>query len=379
MKRIAIVAGEVSGDYLAAGLIRELTRQLPDVTFFGIAGPQMIEAGCEMLYPSEKLAVMGFTEAVGRLREIYAIRRKFRRYCLENPPDLLIGVDAPDFNLSLEEKLRQAGIRTIHYVSPSVWAWRPERIHKIKRAVDRILTLFPFEADFYRQHDVPVSYVGHPLADVIPMQPDREAARQQLGLPQDATVVAVLPGSRKTEVQKVGPIFCEAIAQCHTQQTGLVFAAPMATPAIKAMFSEMLSACVGPDIKVHLYDGQAREVMTAADVVMVASGTATLEALLCKRPMVVAYKMAASTWWYMKRKLIVDRYALPNHLADGDVALELYQQDATPQAIAAEIIRLLNSPEEVSRLQQEFTHIHETLRCNASQRAALSVIEVLQQ
>jgi len=378
MKTIAIVAGEVSGDYLAASLIRELKAQVPDIRFYGIAGPQMIEAGCEMHYPSEKLAVMGFTEAIGRLREIYAIRRKFRRYCMENPPDLFIGVDAPDFNLSLEEKLRQAGIKTIHYVSPSVWAWRAERIHKIKRAVDRILTLFPFEAEFYRRNNVPVSYVGHPLADIIPIEPDQQAARESLRLPLDARVIGVLPGSRKTEVEKIGPIFCEAIAQCKAQNTDLVFAAPMATPAIRAMFEAMLAHLI-PEIKISLYDGQARDVMTASDVIMVASGTATLEALLCKQPMVVAYKMASSTWWYMKRKFIVDRYALPNHLADRDVALELYQEDARPELIAAEVTRLLNSPEEVKQLKHQFTQIHETLRCNASQQAANAVIEVLEQ
>jgi len=286
MKTIAIVAGEVSGDYLAASLIRELKQQIPDARFFGIAGPQMMEAGCEMHFPSEKLAVMGFTEAFGRLREIFAIRRKFRKYCIQNPPDLFIGVDAPDFNLSLEEKLHQAGIKTIHYVSPSVWAWRAERIHKIKRAVNRILTLFPFEAEFYRQHDVPVSYVGHPLADIIPLQPDQQAARASLNLPLGAPIVAVLPGSRKTEVEKIGPIFCDAAAHCHKHNQNLVFIAPMATPVIREIFESFIASQI-PHIQFQLFDGQARDVMMAADVTMVASGTATLEALLCKQPMVV--------------------------------------------------------------------------------------------
>ena len=376
MKTIAIVAGEVSGDYLAASLIQELKQQMPDVKFFGIAGPQMIKAGCDMHYPSEKLAVMGFAEAFGRLREIYAIRRKFRKYCLQNPPDLFIGVDAPDFNLSLEEKLRHAGIKTIHYVSPSVWAWRAERIHKIKHAVDRILTLFPFEAEFYKRNDVPVSYVGHPLADVIPLSPDKLAARKLLGLPKTAKVVAVLPGSRKTEIEKIAPIFCDAVALCKAQENDLVFIAPMATPAIRGLFESILIERI-PSIEIQLFDGQARDVMTASDAIMVASGTATLEALLCKRPMVVAYKMAASTWWYMKRKFIVDRYALPNHLADHDVALELYQENARPELIAAEIMRLLNSVDSVKVLEQEFTDIHKTLRCNASRQAAIAVLEVL--
>jgi len=376
MKTIAIVAGEVSGDYLAASLIRELKQKTPDIQFFGIAGPQMIEAGCDMHYPSEKLAVMGFAEAIGRLREIYAIRRKFRKYCIQNPPDLFIGVDAPDFNLSLEEKLHQAGIKTIHYVSPSVWAWRAERIHKIKRAVDRILTLFPFEAEFYKRNNVPVSYVGHPLADVIPTIPDQQAARELLDLPGDKKIVAVLPGSRRTEVEKIAPIFCDAVALCEAENNNLVFAAPMATPAIRALFENIVRERI-PTTDIRLFDGQARDVMTASDTVMVASGTATLEALLCKRPMVVAYKMAASTWWYMKRKFIVDRYALPNHLAGHDVALELYQEHARPELIASEVMRLLNSPDSVNKLKQKFTDIHEALRCNASLQAAKAVLEVL--
>lgn len=378
MKTIAIVAGEVSGDYLAASLIRELKQLRPDINFFGIAGPQMIEAGCHMHYPSEKLAVMGFAEALGRLREIFSIRRKFRKYCIQNPPDLFIGVDAPDFNLSLEEKLHQVGIKTIHYVSPSVWAWRAERIHKIKRAVNRILTLFPFEAEFYRQHDVPVSYVGHPLADAISLKPDQQAARRSLNLPLDTQIIAVLPGSRKTEVENIGPIFCDAVAHCYQHNADLVFAAPMATPVIREIFERFIADHV-PHIQFHLFDGQARDVMLAADVTMVASGTATLEALLCKQPMVVAYKMAASTWWYLKRKLIVDRYALPNLLAGHDVAEELLQDKAKPEAIASEVIRLLNSPDEIKKLKQEFTKIHETLRCNASQQAANAVLEVLEE
>jgi len=378
MKTIAIVAGEVSGDYLAASLIRELKQHYLTPDFFGIAGPKMIEAGCEAHYPSEKLAVMGFAEALGRLREIFAIRRKFRKYCIENPPDLFIGVDAPDFNLSLEEKLHQAGIKTIHYVSPSVWAWRADRIHKIKRAVDRILTLFPFEAEFYSRNDVPVSYVGHPLADVIPMEPDQQAARGLLNLPPEATIIGVLPGSRKSEIERIGPIFCESIVQCQQQQKDLLFVVPMATPAIRKLFEQMVSQ-LAPSIDVRLFDGQAREVITAADVIMVASGTAALEAVLCKRPMVVAYKLAASTWWYVKRKLIVDRYSLPNHLIEGDVVLELCQQDARPELITAEIMRLLGSPDEVVRLKQKFSDVHETLRCNASRQAAKAVVEVLEQ
>jgi len=377
MKTIALVAGEVSGDYLAAGLINALKKRLPGCKFVGIAGPRMIEAGCEARFPSEKLAVMGFTEALGRLPEIYSIRRKFRKYLLQNPPDIFIGIDAPDFNLGLEEKLRQAGIPTVHYVSPSVWAWRAERIHKIKRAVDRILTLFPFEAEFYRQHDVPVSFVGHPLADNIPIEVDQTAARKRLNLPDHITIIGVLPGSRRSEVEKIGPIFCEAIRRCFERNPDFRFIAPLATPATRQLFEYMVDSRI-PGLPVTLFDGQAQDIMIAADVLMVASGTATLEALLCKRPMVVAYKMAASTWWYMKRKFIVNRYALPNHLAGHDVALELYQDKARPELIANEIIRLHDHPDEVESLKREFANIHRQLRCDASEKAADAVMEVLQ-
>ena len=241
-----------------------------------------------------------------------------------------------------------------------------------------MLTLFPFEAEFYEQHQVPVSYVGHPLADGIPVDVEREAARDSLQLPADATIVAVLPGSRKTEVEKLGPVFCEAIAQCHVQRQNLTFVAPMATPAVFDMFSRTVSTHL-PEVNIRLYDGRARDVLMAADVAMVASGTATLEALLCKCPMVVAYKMAPSTWWYMKRKFIVDRYALPNHLADHDIALELYQENARPELIAAEVLRLLDSPDYVASLRAEFAEIHRTLRRDASNQAAKAVLEVLQQ
>lgn len=376
MTTVAIVAGEVSGDYLASGLIKAVKQRIPDVNFIGIAGPRMIAAGCDAHFAQHRLAVMGFTEALGRLPEIYSIRRKFRKYLVNNPPDLMIGVDAPDFNLDLELKLRNTGIRTIHYVSPSVWAWRAERIHKIRRAVDRMLVLFPFEAEFYRQHHISVTYVGHPLADAIELQPDQVRARAQLNLPQDKTIIGVLPGSRCKEVQKIGPIFCQATTRLHNIHSGWEFAVPLAAPEIRGMFEQIIGRQI-PKIPIHLYDGQAKDVMVASDLLMVASGTATLEALLCKRPMVVAYKMAASSWWYMKKKFIVDRYALPNHLAEQDIVQELYQEKARPVAIANEIRRLYDSPEEIRRLKQEFTKIHKRLRCNASERAADAVMEVL--
>ena len=377
MVTIAIVAGEISGDYLAAGLIKAVRQRIPDVNFIGIAGPRMIEAGCEAHYAQCRLAVMGFTEALTRLPEIYRIRRRLRKYLLNNPPDLMIGVDAPDFNLDLELKLKERGIKTMHYVSPSVWAWRAERIHKIKRAADRMLTLFPFEAGFYRQHHIPVRYVGHPLADAIPLRPDRVEAQKQLNLPRDKTIIGILPGSRVKEVQKTGPIFCAAIAELHKTHPDWEYAVPLATPQIRNIFEQTAGRQI-PEIPLHRFDRQqAQNVMIASDLLMVASGTATLEALLCKRPMVVTYKMSSLTWWYMKKKLIVNRYALPNHLSDQDLVTELYQEKARPQAIADEIQRLHDSPVEIKRLKQEFTKIHKRLRCDASERAADAVMELL--
>lgn len=377
MKTIALVAGEVSGDYLGAELIRRLKDRCENIHFMGIAGPQMQAAGCEPLYPAEKLSVMGFTESLGRLPEIYGIRRKFCKHLLHNPPDLFIGIDAPDFNLGLEEKLKLAGIRTIHYVSPSVWAWRVERIHKIHRAVDEILALFPFEADFYKKYNIPVTYVGHPLADIMPLEADQGGARHKLQLEDNAYIIGVLPGSRITEIKKIGPIFCEAIRHCHDRNPDFSFIVPMATPAIHGLFTAQMQKII-PNIPIRLFDGQARDVITASNYLMVASGTAALEALLCKRPMVVAYKMAASTWWYMKRKFIVDRYSLPNHLCDRDIVKEYYQEAADPEGIAGEILRLHENPDDVRMMKEAFFRIHRYLRCNASERAAEVVLRHLE-
>lgn len=378
MVKIAIVAGEVSGDYLAAGLIAELTRRIGGIKFIGIAGPRMIKAGCEAYLPQEKLAVMGFFEALGRIPEIYIIRHKFYRYLLNNPPDLMIGVDAPDFNLDLELKLKEKGIKTIHYASPSVWAWRIERVHKIKRAVDRMLVLFPFELHFYKKHRISVDYVGHPLADAIDINVDQSNARDQLGFHKKKTIIAVLPGSRNKEVKKIGPIFCEAMRLLHKAHPDWEFAAPLATKKTRMMFEKQIKQLT-PGIPIHIVDKQAREVMIASDFLMVASGTAALEALLCKCPMVVVYKLSLLTYWYIKYKVkvTVDRFSLPNHLVDHDVALELIQGEAQPDAIANEILRLFGAPDEVRRLKETFTEIHKQLRCNAYERAADAVIKVL--
>jgi lipid-A-disaccharide synthase len=370
--RIAIVAGEVSGDFLAAGLMQALRQHWPRARFEGVAGPRMIEAGCAALYPLARLSVMGFAEVLPRLPGILWMRRQLRRRWLTRPPDVFIGVDAPDFNLPLARDLHAAGIRTVHYVSPSVWAWRAERVQSIRRDVDLMLTLFPFEAAFYERHAVPVRFVGHPLADQIPLMPDRAAARVTLGLLAGAEVVALLPGSRKSEVSRLAPVFIDAARLCLERRPGLHFVAPMATPAMRVLFEAALRAA-GAALPLTLLDRQAQAALIACDAALVASGTATLEALLCKRPMVVAYRMHPYSWRRMLKLFIVDRYALPNHLAGRDAVPEFYQDACTPTALADALLTRLDDVAGNERLRREFTRVHEALRQDASRQAAAAV------
>lgn len=289
--RIGIVAGEASGDLLGAGLIRAIKQRLPDAVIEGIAGPAMIAQGCTALFPAEKLAVMGFVEVLGRYRELHGIRTQLIRHFLDNPPDVFIGIDAPDFNLGLERVLKEAGIPTVHYVSPSVWAWRQWRLRKIALSTDLMLTLFPFEAAFYEAYHVPVRFVGHPLAEMIPDVPDLQAARIKLGLPVLGDIVALLPGSRMSEVNALGLTFIHAAQWCAQHRPGVHFLAPLATADTRELFEQLVKTHA-PMLSITIIAGRSREVMAAADVVLLASGTATLEALLLKRPMVVAYRRA---------------------------------------------------------------------------------------
>ncbi len=375
--RIAIVAGEASGDLLAAGLIRAVRARHPEARFEGVAGPAMVEAGCEALFDAERLAVMGLVEVLGRYRELSAMRRRLARRFIDDPPDLFIGVDAPDFNLGLERRLKEAGIPTVHYVSPSVWAWRQYRVRKIARSVDRMLTLFPFEADFYRDHGVPVTFVGHPLADMIPLQSDRAAARRALGLAEEGRLVALLPGSRVSEVEAIGATMVEAAARLRRDHPDLHFAAPLVNEATRRIFEEQVAAHAGLAGAFGIVEGRAREVMAAADVVMVASGTATLEAMLLKRPMVVAYRLAPLTYWLARRLVKTPYVSLPNLLAGRKVVEELIQEQATPGRLAAEVERLLDAGhrEEIVAL---FDEIHRQLRRGASERAADAVLELIE-
>ncbi len=375
---IAIVAGEASGDILGAALMRELKTRLPNVTFNGIAGEKMQAEGCVSRYPLDRLSVMGIVAILQRLPELLSARNRLAREWSLEKPDLFIGIDAPEFNLGLEEKLKHNGVLTAHFVSPSVWAWRQKRIFKIKRAVDLMMTLFPFETAIYQQHGIRVAHVGHPLADELPLQPDRAAARQQLQLPPDKKIIAVLPGSRGSELQHLSEPFIRAMLLLQQHDPDLHFVVPCANTKRRAQFENSLQQWGKPS-NLLLVDGQSHTVMTAANIVLLASGTATLEAMLLKRPMVVAYKVGGFSYWLFKKLLKINRFALPNLLAGKDVVTELMQDDATPEALSASLFQLLNNPAAMTETERLFMQLHESLRCNAAQRAADAVFALLQE
>jgi lipid-A-disaccharide synthase len=374
--RIGIIAGEASGDLLAADLMQAIRARVPDVQFEGVAGPLMQAAGCQVLYPAEKLAVMGLVEVLGHLPELLRMRRALRRHFLANPPDLFIGVDAPDFNLALERRLKGAGIPVVHYVSPSVWAWRQYRVRKIARSLDLMLTLFPFEAEFYRAHHVPVRFVGHPLADRIPDRCQRRAVRLALKLPERGRILALLPGSRRSEVSRLAEPFLGAALWLRRRLPDLQFIAPLATPATREIF-EAARRRVAPDLPVTILDGQSREAMCAADAVLLASGTAALECMLLKRPMAVAYRLSPISYWVARRLLRVSHYALPNHLAARPLVPEFIQGDVTPENLGEALLGYLRDPESSRELVAEFTELHGRLRQDASSSAAEAVLELV--
>ncbi|AJQ94686.1 lipid-A-disaccharide synthase [Gynuella sunshinyii] len=371
--RIAIIAGEASGDILGAGLIQALKEQYPSVEFEGIGGPLMIANGFRSLFPMEKLSVMGLVEVLKHLPEILSIRRKTIQYLLKNPPDMLIGIDAPDFCLTVEARLKAHGIKTIHYVSPTVWVWREKRVFKIKKAADLVLCLFPFEPDFYARYQVDAEFVGHTLADQIPMDPDQNAARRQLGLSSDVLRIAVLPGSRRSEVERLGSVFFEAAQRVQQIHPGIEFIIPCATPTIRSMLEQQLKNYLG--LRVTLFDGQSRVVMTAADLVLLASGTAALEAMLLKKPMVVSYIMSPLTWFLVKRMVKTQWASLPNILAKRSVVPELLQYDATAEKIADELLTYLENSDRTDQLMDTFKFIHKQLRRDADQVAANAVLK----
>ncbi|MHA6494327.1 lipid-A-disaccharide synthase [Pseudomonas borbori] len=368
--RVALVAGEASGDILGAGLMQALKQRHADVEFIGVGGPLMQAQGLVSYFPMERLAVMGLVEVLGRLPELLSRRKRLLKTLIEAKPDVFIGIDAPDFNLDLELKLRRAGIKTVHYVSPSVWAWRQKRVFKIRDACDLMLTLFPFEAQFYDAHQVPVRFVGHPLADAIPTQADRAAARDALDLPHDGHVVALLPGSRGGEVARLGGLFLDTAVRLRTLRPGVRFVLPCANPERRKQLEELL---VGRDLPLTLLDGRSHDALAACDAVLIASGTATLEALLYKRPMVVAYKVAPLTYQILKRLVKSPYISLPNLLAERLLVPELIQDAATPEALAQVLAPLLEGGEEQT---VGFGVIHRALRRDASIQAADAVLTV---
>ncbi len=376
--RIALVAGELSGDLLGAGLIAALKETYPHAEFVGIGGPAMIGQGLTSWTPLERLAVMGLVEVLRHLPELLRIRSRLLERLLADPPAVFIGIDAPDFNLGLERRLRVQHIPTVHYVSPSVWAWRPWRVRKIARAVDRMLALFPFEAAFYERQGVPVRYVGHPLADEIPLNTDRREARRALGLslPAGTQVIALLPGSRGGEVSRLGPLFLQTARWLLAQRPNLHFLLPAATPALYALL-QRLHREQAADLPLTLTQGGSREVMAAADALLLASGTATLEAMLLKRPMAVAYRVVPITAWIARRLVTIRHFALPNLLAGRELVPEFFQEAATATNLGAAVLRWLDDPAAGAALLAEFTALHVELRRDASRQAAAAVAELL--
>ncbi|KPB58370.1 Lipid-A-disaccharide synthase [Pseudomonas amygdali pv. myricae] len=370
---IALVAGEASGDILGSGLMRALKVRHPDIRFIGVGGPLMEAEGMQSYFPMERLSVMGLVEVLGRLRELLARRKLLVQTLINEKPDVFIGIDAPDFTLNIELQLRRAGIKTVHYVSPSVWAWRQKRVLKIREGCDLMLTLLPFEARFYEEKGVPVRFVGHPLADTIPLESDRAAARAGLGLAQEAPVVALMPGSRGGEVGRLGGLFFDAAELLLAQRPGLRFVLPCASPQRRAQVEQLLQ---GRNLPVTLLDGRSHVALAACDAVLIASGTATLEALLYKRPMVVAYRLAPLTFWILKRMVKSPYVSLPNLLAQRLLVPELLQDDATPEVLARTLLPLIDDGQAQTA---GFDAIHRILRRGASNQAADAVLSLLGQ
>lgn len=371
----AMVAGEASGDILGAGLIKALKIQHPDARFVGIGGPKMIAEGFETLYPMERLSVMGLFEVLGRLGELLKIRKQLFNTLLDLNPDVFIGIDAPDFNLKLERKLKEKNIKAVHYVSPSVWAWREKRVFTIKKSVDLVLCLFPFEVDFYKKHDVPAVCVGHTLADAIAMETDTQGAREQLQLTMDSPVVALMPGSREGEVSRLGELFLQAAELIKQQIPTVQFVLPAANQDRFNQLTHMLAD--HESLSVKLLNGQSREAMASSDTVLMASGTAALEGMLFKKPLVVSYKLSALTAYIVRKMLKQPFVSLPNLLAGKELVPEILQEDATAGNLANAVLNFLQNESASSHLKEEFTQLHQWLKRDADVAAASAVIQLI--
>ena len=373
---IGIVAGESSGDTLGAALINALRARVPELKCFGVAGPKMIAAGCEAWASSEELAMMGFTEPLLHLPRLLRLRSMLTSRLEALRPDVFVGIDAPAFNLGLERRLKQRGLKTVQYVSPQVWAWRQGRVRTLGAACDRVLCLLPFETDFYAQHGVKAVFVGHPLADQIPLEVNRLAVRAELGIDPAATVVALLPGSRMGEVERLGADFVAAAAWIAARRPGMHFIAPMASPRVRAAFERAVSVLPDPST-IALLDGQAQRALAAADGVIVASGTATLETLLTGRPMVVAYRLSAVTAFLLRTLGLVKvpYFSQPNLLVGRRLVPEFFQEEVSGAALGAALLREIEDAEHVSELSREFRRVHEVLRRGGAELAATAILD----
>ncbi len=376
---IGVVAGEASGDFLGAHLMTALKEAYPGIQFVGIGGAQMQSVGMEQLFPMEKLAVRGYVEVLKHYREIVGIRKKIKNYFLLNRPALFIGIDAPDFNLDLESDLKSAGIPTIQYVCPAIWAWRKERIYKIKRSISKMLTIFPFEHSVLARAGIAADYVGHPIADLIPEHPDKSSAREKMKLPQSALVVALLPGSRQSEVKKLADLFVQTAQTLSRHNPEIRFLVPLVSRETRVIFELAIHRNNAFQLPITILFGHAQVAMAASDVVLAASGTATLEAVLMKRPVVITYKMPWLSWAITQRKRYLPYVGLPNILAGEYVTPEILQSEATPTSLSQVLLNLLNDEVIRSRMQLKFIQIHRQLRCNSRQKIIQALSPFLSQ
>ncbi len=374
---IGFVAGEASGDLLAAPVIAALRERLPEAQCAGIAGDRMIEAGAAAWWHVRELSVRGYAEVLRELPRLLQMRAALRERLLAGRPAVMVGVDSPDFNLRLEMQLRAAGVPTVHYVSPSIWAWRPKRIEKVRRAADRVLLVFPFEQQIYDEAGIPATYVGHPLASIIPAQPDARAARARLGLGGEEPLVALLPGSRRAEVEHIGPAFVEAAALMLRREPHLRFVLPVAEPRLRALLAPALAAAGAAAGRITLFEGRSHDCLEAADAALVASGTATLETALFGRPMVIAYRMPAASYWIMRQMGSVSFVGLPNILAGEALVPELIQHEATPAKLAGALLGLLDDRPRCERLRDRFAAMHESLRRDTPRLAAEAIMTTM--
>jgi lipid-A-disaccharide synthase len=374
---IGIVAGEPSGDQLGAHLIRTLRERRPELRFVGVGGPKMQAAGAEILFPLEKLAVRGLVEVVKHYREIVGIRKQLRRYFLRERPALFVGIDSPDFNLDLEIALKKAGIPTVQYVAPTVWAWRRERVRKVKRAVSLLLSIFPFEKSLYEGAGVPVAYVGHPLADLLAELPSMELVREELRLPDHVPVIALLPGSRVSELEYLGEVFVRTAMKVAEQLPQARFLVPFVTRESKALFEAALARVQPENLNLTMMIGHSLEAMAASDIVLAASGTATLEAALLKRPMVITYRVNPFTWWLVKRRVYVSHAGMPNILAGETIVPELLQDDATPEKLSEALLALMRNKSLREKLDGQFERIRSMLRQNTGDKAVAAIMPLL--